>query len=358
MTGFDTLEDYNSRMLCGAPTLEPRLKDVSVRIPQPPPDRAGSIYEIQGGLKNKSFAKKPWRENMTKPNIGFIGLGLMGAAMVGRLQSLGYSLNVLGNVTRPRIDAAVANGATEAANARELAGESDIVMLCMDTSVSVEARMRGADGVIAGLRPGMTVIDFGTSLPGSTKELGAEVAAAGATYLDAPLGRTPSHAVDGLLNIMCAGDRAAFDRVRPVLDDLGENVFHLGALGAGHTIKLINNFFAMTTANAMSEAFAMADQAGVPRQALYDVMSAGPLRSGMMDFIKAYGVDGDANVLAFSIRNAAKDVGYYRHMAKDLGAKTIMSKCASKAMTKAVDQGMGDNMVSEMVDFYAKRFTD
>ena len=295
---------------------------------------------------------------MTKPNIGFIGIGLMGAAMVGRLQSLGYSLTVMGNVSRPRIDAAVAKGAVEAVNARELAKASDIVMLCMDTSASVESRMNGVDGVIAGLKPGVIVIDFGTSLPESTKVLGKKVAAAGAIYLDAPLSRTPSHAVDGLLNIMCSGDRAAFDQARPVLDDLGENVFHLGALGTGHKIKLINNFFAMTTANAMAEAFAMADLAGVSRQGLYDVMSAGPLQSGMMDFIKAYGIDGNAEALAFSVRNAAKDVGYYRKMAQDLGADTIMSACANEALTTAVEQGMGDNLVPQMVDFFAKRFSD
>ncbi len=295
---------------------------------------------------------------MTKPKIGFIGIGLMGAAMVGRLQSLGYSLTVMGNVSRPRIDAAVAKGAVEAVNARELAKASDIVMLCMDTSVSVESRMNGADGVIAGLKPGVIVIDFGTSLPESTKVLGEKVAAAGATYLDAPLSRTPSHAVDGLLNIMCSGDRAAFDQIHPVLNDLGENVFHLGALGTGHKIKLINNFFAMTTANAMAEAFAMADLAGVSRQGLYDVMSAGPLQSGMMDFIKAYGIDGNPEALAFSVRNAAKDVGYYRKMAQDLGADTLMSACANEALTTAVEQGMGDNLVPQMVDFFAKRFSD
>ena len=295
---------------------------------------------------------------MTKPKIGFIGIGLMGAAMVGRLQSLGYSLTVMGNVSRPRIDAAVAKGAVEAVNARELAKASDIVMLCMNTSVSVESRMNGADGVIAGLKPGVIVIDFGTSLPESTKVLGEKVAAAGATYLDAPLSRTPSHAVDGLLNIMCSGDRAAFDQIHPVLNDLGENVFHLGALGTGHKIKLINNFFAMTTANAMAEAFAMADLAGVSRQGLYDVMSAGPLQSGMMDFIKAYGIDGNPEALAFSVRNAAKDVGYYRKMAQDLGADTLMSACANEALTTAVEQGMGDNLVPQMVDFFAKRFSD
>lgn len=295
---------------------------------------------------------------MTKPNIGFIGLGLMGAAMVGRLQSLGYPLTIKGNVSRPRIDAAVAAGAVEAETSRELAAASDIIMLCMDTSASVEGRMRGADGVIAGLKPGAVVIDFGTSLPGSTKALGEEVAAAGGTYLDAPLGRTPTHAVDGLLNIMCSGDKDAFEKVRPVLEDQGENVFHLGELGSGHTIKLINNFFGMTTANAMAEAFAMADQAGVSRQGLYDVMSAGPLRSGMMDFVKGYAVDGDSSQLAFSIRNASKDVGYYRKMADDLGAKTIMSAGADTALSTATDDGQGDNMVSEMVDFFAKRFED
>ncbi len=293
---------------------------------------------------------------MSKPKIGFIGLGLMGAAMVGRLQSLGYPLTVMGNVSRPRIDAAVAAGATEAANAAELAAESDIVMLCMDTSASVESRMRGSEGVIAGLKPNTVVIDFGTSLPNSTKALGAEVAEKSATYLDAPLGRTPAHAVDGLLNIMCSGDKAAFDRVEPVLKDLGENVFHLGALGSGHTIKLINNFFGMTTANAMAEAFAMADRAGVAREDLYNVMAAGPLRSGMMDFVKAYGVDGDPSMLAFSVRNAAKDVGYYGKMAEDLGAATVMSRCASTALETAVEEGMGDAMVSEMVDFFANRF--
>jgi 2-hydroxy-3-oxopropionate reductase len=294
---------------------------------------------------------------MTKPTIGFIGLGLMGAAMVGRLQDKGYSLTVMGNVSRPRIDAAVAAGATEAKTGRAVAEASDIVMLCMDTSASVEGRMRGEDGVISGLKPGTVVIDFGTSLPASTKALGEEVAAAGGTYLDGPLGRTPAHAVDGLLNIMCSGDKAAFEKIRPVLEDLGENVFHLGELGSGNTIKLINNFFGMTTAGAMAEAFAMADQAGVSREALYDVMAAGPLRSAMMDFVKAYGVDGDSTKLGFSIRNASKDVGYYRQMSLDLGVDSTMSTSTNKAFSTAVEQGMGDNMVSEMVDFFVKDMT-
>ena len=168
---------------------------------------------------------------MSTPTIGFIGLGLMGAAMVGRLQDKGYPMVLMANRSRTNLEIALSRGATEVSSSREMAEASDIIMLCMDTSASVEGRMRGADGVIAGLKPGTVVIDFGTSLPSSTRALGEEVAAAGGAFLDAPLGRTPAHAKDGLLNIMGAGDKAAFDKVEPVLKDLGENVFHLGALG-------------------------------------------------------------------------------------------------------------------------------
>lgn len=294
---------------------------------------------------------------MAKPNIGFIGLGLMGSAMVERLQDQGYSVNVVANRSRQHIDVAIARGATERKTAREVAEHSDIVMLCVDTSASVEARMRGDDGIIAGLSAGSTVIDFGTSLPASTRALGAEVAAKGAAMLDAPLGRTPAHAAKGQLNIMGSGDKDAFDKVKPVLDDLGENVFHLGELGTGHTIKLINNFFGMTTANAMAEAFAMADKAGVDRKNLYNVMAAGPLHSGMMDFVSAYALEGDPSQLAFSIRNARKDVGYYSTMADELGVPSIMATGPKQALGIAASSGYADRMVSEMVAFYENLFS-
>ena len=293
---------------------------------------------------------------MTQPKIGFIGLGLMGAAMVGRLQDKGYAVTVTANRSRPNIDVAVARGAVEVDSARDVAAASDIVMLCMDTSNSVEGRMRGPDGVLAGLKQGGVVVDFGTSLPASSRALAEEAAAAGGAFLDAPLGRTPAHAVDGLLNIMTAGDKDAFERVKPVLEDLGENVFHLGAVGSGHTIKLLNNFFGMTVANAMAEAFAMADVAGVDRQQLYDVVSAGPLHSAMMDFVKAYGVDKDPSKLEFSIRNAAKDVGYYSQMAKDAGVTSIMSAGTLGALQGATEAGQGDDMVSQIVDYYSAKF--
>jgi len=287
-----------------------------------------------------------------KPVIGFIGLGQMGAAMVEHMQNNDYSLVLLANRSRTVIDAALARGASEASSARELAEKSDVVMLCIDTSKSVEGRMRGDDGIIAGLTEGKVVIDFGTSLPDSTRALGVEVAAKGAGMLDAPLGRTPAHALEGKLNIMASGDQAVFDQVKDLLEVLGENVFHLGDLGTGHTIKLLNNFFGMTLANALAEAFSTAELAGVDSKKLYDVMAAGPLHCGMMDFVAAYAVDKDPDQLAFSIRNARKDVTYYSTMADGLGVPSIMSAGTKQALGIATNSGQGDDNVSMMVDFY------
>ncbi|PKH98054.1 NAD(P)-dependent oxidoreductase, partial [Shewanella sp. 11B5] len=236
---------------------------------------------------------------MTKPVIGFIGLGLMGGNMVENLQNRGYQLNVM-DLNKEAVATCVARGAKTVTTAKELAASSDIVMLCLTTSAVVEKLVYGDDGILAGIKEGSVLVDFGTSIPSSTRKIGADLAAKGAGMIDAPLGRTPAHAKDGLLNIMAAGDLETFNKVKPVLDEQGENVFHLGALGAGHTTKLINNFMGMTTVCAMSQAFAVADLAGVDRAQLFDIMSAGPSNSPFMKFCKNYAVDGVSD-LGFSI---------------------------------------------------------
>ena len=289
--------------------------------------------------------------------IGFVGLGLMGSAMVGRLQDCNYQLTVLGNKDRTGLDQALARGALEAASGVDLAKQSDVIMLCMGTSDQVEERILGEQGIISGLSSGKIIIDFGTSLPSSTKEISSKIADTGAVILDAPLGRTPHHAKDGLLNIMASGDKDAFDAVRTILENLGENVFYLGDLGTGHTIKLMNNFFGMTIANAMAEVFAVADAAGVSRETVYKVISAGPLHSSMMDFISAFGLEGDKSKLEFAIKNAFKDVSYYRLMTQNLGINSIMSESASKALSQANDDGYSNAMVCEMIDFFKKHYS-
>ena len=290
---------------------------------------------------------------MSKPVIGFIGLGLMGGNMVENLQTRGYQVNVM-DLSQDAVDAVLARGnATQFTSAKELAAASDVVEFCLTTSAVVEKIVYGEDGVLAGLKEGATLIDFGTSIPASTQKIGAALAEKGCGMIDAPLGRTPAHAKDGLLNIMAAGNEDTFAKVKPLLEEQGENVFHLGALGAGHTTKLINNFIGMTTVTAMSQAFAVAKAAGVDGQQLFDIMSAGPSNSPFMQFTKFYAVDNEEK-LGFSIANANKDLGYFLQMVSDLGTESPIAEGTSKALQAGVDAGLGQNDVPVIFDYFTK----
>ncbi len=290
---------------------------------------------------------------MSKPVIGFIGLGLMGVNMVENLQNREFKVNVM-DLNKEAVATVLARGnATEMRSPKELAENSDIVQLCVTTSEVVEQLVYGDSGILAGIKDGSVLIDFGTSIPASTQKIGADLSKKGVGMLDAPLGRTPAHAKDGLLNIMAAGDRATFDQYEPILKEQGENIFYLGKLGAGHTTKLINNFMGMTTVTAMSQAFAAAELAGVDRAQLYEIMSAGPSNSPFMAFCKNYAVDGISN-LGFSMNNANKDLHYFVQMMSDLGTRSLVAEGTSTSLQAAVDTGMGAGNVPEIYDYFVE----
>ena len=290
---------------------------------------------------------------MSKPVIGFIGLGLMGGNMVENLQKRGFEVVVM-DLNKDAVQRVLDRGnASEASSPKELAEKADIVELCVTTSAVVEKLVYGDNGLLAGFSEGDVLIDFGTSIPASTQKIGADLAAKGVGMIDAPLGRTPAHAKDGLLNIMAAGDKTTFDKYESMLKEQGENVFYLGKLGAGHTTKLINNFMGMTSVVAMSQAFAAAKLAGVDRQQLYDIMSSGPSNSPFMKFCKNYAVDGNSD-LGFSLNNANKDLGYFAQMVSDLGSRSLVAEATSASLQAAVDEGMGNGNVPEIFDYFVE----
>lgn len=293
-----------------------------------------------------------------KSVIGFVGLGLMGSAICTRLQECGYSLNVIANKSRANIEKAVNAGATEYTSYKDLAANSHIIMLCMDTSDNVEKTCLGDNGLIDGVQENSVIIDFGTSLPNSTLQIADKMKDKNVGFMDAPIGRTPAHALQGKINLMCASDRPLFDALEPILQDIGENVFYIGALGAGHSVKLINNFVGMTMASAIAEAFVMADKTGVSREALYNVMSSGPLHSMMMDLVKANAIDGDNSKLEFAIKNAFKDLKYYQKMTIDANHETMMAKATIATLENATNDGYGERMVSELTHFFENKFRD
>jgi len=289
---------------------------------------------------------------MTSPVIGFIGLGHMGGNMVENLQKKNF-VPIVMDLSEEAVACVVARGGSEAKSAAELAASSDIIMLCLTTSTVVEQVIYAEDGILAGIKEGAVVIDFGTSIPASTRKIGADLVKKGAGMVDAALGRTPTHARDGLLNIMAAGDQDTFEKVKPILELQGENIFYMGALGAGHTTKLINNFMGMTTVCAMSQAFAVAENSGVDGQQLFDIMSTGPSSSPFMQFCKNYAVD-DVSDLGFSIANANKDLGYFLEMVAEQGTRSQIAEGTSVNLQAAFDAGMGDGNVPEIFDYFTK----
>ena len=178
---------------------------------------------------------------MNIPRVGFIGLGMMGHGMAANLLRKGFPLAVKVNRDRSRIADLLAGGARECRTNAEAGRDADFVIICVAGSPQVEDIVFGADGLIGAARPGLTVIDTTTAEPGSTARIREAFSAKAASYVDAPLARTPKEAEEGRLNAMVGADDATFERVKPVLAAFCENIFHVGPPGAGHTLKLVNN---------------------------------------------------------------------------------------------------------------------
>src|SRR5262245_59835030 len=174
--------------------------------------------------------------------IGFIGLGVMGRPMAGHLLTAGHRLTVH-NRSRGAVDALVAAGARAASSPAEVAAHSDVVITMVPDTPDVEAVIAGPGGVLDGIRTGAVVIDMSSISPAVTRELAARVAAKGATMLDSPVSGGEIGAKSATLSIMVGGDTAAFERVKPILDRMGnpERVIHIGAEpGSGQVCKICN----------------------------------------------------------------------------------------------------------------------
>ncbi|MGZ5275461.1 MAG: NAD(P)-dependent oxidoreductase [Caldimonas sp.] len=284
--------------------------------------------------------------------IGFIGAsGLMGHGMAKNLLAKGHALEFTVHRNRERVADLVAAGATERANAAALAASCELVFLCVTGSPQVEAAIGGAEGLLAGVgeRKGLVIVDCSTSEPDSTTNLRAACAAKGVALVDAPLARTPVEAELGRLNVMVGADDAVFARLEPVLRAFAENVFHVGGPGAGHIIKLLNNFIAQAICTATAEAFAVGARAGIDPNKLVELVSAGAVNSGLFQAM-AKTLTGDLSGLKFELDNARKDIRYYTHLAEGLGVPTVVGEAVHQSLVLASALGHGKKFVPSLVE--------
>ncbi|MBP5990512.1 MAG: NAD(P)-dependent oxidoreductase [Piscinibacter sp.] len=290
---------------------------------------------------------------MSKPTVGFVGVGLMGHGMAKNLVSKGWPLVVLGHRKREPVEHLKSLGAREAATPRELAAQCEIVHLCVTGSPQVEALMRGPDGLLAGAAPGTVIIDCSTSNPVSTLALAEEAKARGVHFVDAPLSRTPKEAEAGTLDTMVGAEPEVFARIAPVLRAWAGNVVHLGPVGLGHKMKLINNFVAMGYAALFSEALAIARKSGLTVEQFHSVIGSGRMRSPFYDTFMQWTLAGDENAHRFTIANAHKDMRYLAAMANEAGAVNLLQPQVKNMFAAMQAAGQGERFVPMLADFIA-----
>ena len=290
---------------------------------------------------------------MTKPVIGFIGVGLMGAGMAKNILTKGYPLMIMGHTNREPVERLKKLGATEATSPKELASKVDVLHLCVTGSPQVEAIMNGPDGIFASGKKGLIVIDCSTSNPVSTMALAESAQAHGMTLIDAPLGRTPAEAEAGTLDTMVGADQATFDKVKPILDCWAGNVVHLGPVGLGHKMKLINNFIAMGYAALYSEAIGIARKAGLSKEQFHAVVGSSRMRNGFYDTFMKWTMEGDENAHRFTISNAHKDMRYLSSLANEVGALHPIQAMVKNSFAGMEAVGQAQRYVPMLADFVA-----
>ena len=275
--------------------------------------------------------------------IAFVGLGTMGLPMARNLVAAGHE--VVGVDADPGRLAAL--GTESAETPAEAAAAADVALLSLPSAEAVEEVILGPRGLAAGAPAGFAVVDLSTSPPALARSLAAELARAGADWLDAPVSGGPQGAAAASLTIMVGGSREASERLRPLLEELGSLVVRVGPAGAGQAAKLCNNLVAGATMAALAEACALAVCEGIEPAVLYDVLtrSTGDSRVLRTRFPLA-GVAPDhpasrAYEPLFALDLMAKDLDLVLELADAHGVVTPVARAGRASYAEAQERGLG-----------------
>jgi len=252
-----------------------------------------------------------------KPTVGFIGMGLMGRPMAANLLKAGFSVLVW-NRTASRAQEVVKQGARLAASPRETAAAADVLITIVSDPPALEEVLWGPQGALDGLRKGSTYLDSSTVAPSLARRIAAACKARGVRFLDAPVTGGTWGAEKGELVFMVGGDAEALKGAEPVLGAMGKRWFHLGPNGAGQTIKLAMNMILALQVDALAEALALVQGAGLPGEKLVEVLQSSMARAAVLD-VKAPLLLKREYAPSFPLRLMHKDLGLALDLANQIG---------------------------------------
>ena len=275
--------------------------------------------------------------------IAFLGLGIMGSGMALRLVKAGFDVTVH-NRNPARAAPLGEAGATIATSARAAATDADLVISMVSDDAAARAVWIDA---LEGVKPGFIAIESSTVSLAWVKDWATQVTARGGSALDAPVTGSKAAAENGELVFLVGGETAALDTARPAFDAMGKGVTHLGATGAGATLKLINNFMNGVQLASLAEALSMVDRAGLDRDQAFDVLANGSPGSPFIKLIGGRMTDDDASV-HFMLRLMGKDLTYAKAEGEALGIDMAMAAAALAQVQSGVDKGFGDGDISRL----------
>ena len=274
--------------------------------------------------------------------IGFIGLGIMGGAMVANLLKSGFNLTVH-DIDRAAADRHLAAGAQWAASPREVAARSDAIFTCLPDLHAIETVAIGEDGILSAIQPGRAYFEMSTNSPDLLKRLHAAFAAKDAAMLDAPVSGGAGGAVLGRLAMWVGGDRDAFDRCKPALDAMADRVVHVGPIGSGLVTKLVHNCSSQAMQAALAEAFVLGVKAGAEPVALWEAIRQGSIGrrrtyDGLVDeFLPAHYEPPSA-----ALRIVHKDMMVATELGRELGVPMRFANLALADIAEAMNRGWAE----------------
>ena len=274
--------------------------------------------------------------------VGFIGLGTMGAKMAASLQKAGYRLMVH-DLRRDAAAPHLAAGAVWADTVRQVAEASDVVFTSLPAPTDVEEVARGEGGLLAGMRPGGAYFDLSTNAPDVVRRIHAAFAERGVHMLDAPVSGGPRGAATGKLAIWVGGEKEVFDQYKPLLDAIGDQARYVGAIGTATVAKLVHNCLGYMLNRALSEVFTLGVKAGVEPLTLWETVRQGALgRTRTFDVLINQFLPGVYDPPAFALRLAHKDVSLATGLGRELQVPMPMANLALDELTTALNRGWGE----------------
>ncbi len=286
--------------------------------------------------------------------VGFIGLGIMGTRMAANLARAGSDLVVWNRTVQTAQDWAREHGAEVAASPAEVAERSDVVITMVVDGDQVEAVLLGESGVVECAHDGLLCIDMSTIGPRAARRIDKGVAERGIEFMDAPVTGSSPKAEDGTLTIMAGGSPAAFDRARPLFEAMGELVVHVGEVGQGQLVKVINNAVAAANTAVAAEALLAGKRAGADLDSLVKVIGAGSGASAMME-LKAGPMRAHDWSTLFKLEHMLKDLRLCLQEAEAVGVRMELVEDTVEILAEAEKRGLGERDFAALLEVVEER---